>query len=120
LEAVTHLRYVILHHTGIPQPHYDLMLETSPGSPLATFRLPIWPLTKPAGVTPLGDHRREYLEYEGPLSNDRGRVRRVAGGTYHGVIRNDEQWEVVLDGSVRITIHRPPPGGDQWYVERKF
>ncbi len=30
----------------------------------------------------LGDHRRVYLEYEGPVSGDRGNVRRVDSGTY--------------------------------------
>src|SRR5687768_2217261 len=101
------LRYVILHHTGVPEVHYDLMLETAPGSALATFRLPTWPLTKSAPVTSLGDHRREYLEYEGPVSNDRGQVRRVAGGTYRTVMRNDDRWEVVLDGSVKLSIETP-------------
>ena len=117
---MTDLRYVILHHTGIQEPHYDLMLETAPGSALTTFRLAVWPLKKPTGAWPLGDHRREYLEFEGPLSGDRGRVRRVASGTYRTVTRNDDEWEAVLDGSVTITIYSAPPGSDQWYVERKF
>jgi hypothetical protein len=114
------LRYVVLHHTGIPEPHYDLMLESSPGSPLATFRFPVWPLKKPAVIHPLGDHRRDYLEYEGPVSGDRGEVRRVAAGTYRTADRTDDYWEVILDESVTLTIYRPPPGGDRWYAEPKF
>ena len=39
-----HLRYVILHHTEIPEPHFDLMFETLAGSELATFRALVWPI----------------------------------------------------------------------------
>ena len=114
------LRYVVLHHSGIAEPHYDLMFETAPGSQLATFRCPVWPLKKPAVVLPLGDHRREYLGYEGPVSGSRGEVKRVAAGTYRAAQRTHEYWEVTLDESVTITIFRPPPGGDHWYAEPKF
>jgi len=31
---------------------------------------------------PLGDHRLTYLEFEGPLGNDRGSVRQVESGIY--------------------------------------
>ncbi len=78
------LRYAVLHHTGVEQPHYDLLFETQPGSPLATYRCDRWPLE--AGTTlahRLPDHRRLYLEYEGPVSRNRGQVRRVASGTCH-------------------------------------
>src|SRR5580765_1966878 len=68
------LRYVILHHTGVPTPHYDLMFETDPGSPLATWRSPTWPITDPTLLERLADHRRDYLEYQGPLTNNRGEV----------------------------------------------
>ena len=73
------LRYVILEHHwyGI---HYDLMLEHQ--HVLQTWRLET-PLTvgnMPAVLLP--DHRLEYLTYEGPISGNRGNVRRVAEGTY--------------------------------------
>ena len=38
----------------------------------------------------LGDHRRDYLEYEGELSGNRGRVIRVAEGVFV------EQWETLM------------------------
>ena len=80
--AAAELRFVILHHEGIDDPHFDLMLETAPGSPLATWRSPIWPITERTALVQLANHRREYLEYEGEISGDRGRVRRVEAGTY--------------------------------------
>ena len=75
------LRYVILHHTGFGEPHYDLMFETEAGSELKTFRLPHWPIRQATAIESLKDHRRAYLEYEGPISGNRGEVRRVATGT---------------------------------------
>jgi hypothetical protein len=76
-----HLRYVILHHTGFGEPHYDLMFESAPGSTLMTWRATDWPLAEGDEITPISDHRREYLAYEGPLTNNRGQVRRIATGT---------------------------------------
>lgn len=34
------------------------------------------------GVVQNIEHRRLYLDYEGPISGDRGSVRRVDAGTY--------------------------------------
>jgi hypothetical protein len=55
------LRYVILHHGGIADPHFDLMFETLPGSDLATWRSQAWPIEEPTPLTRLKDHRRLYL-----------------------------------------------------------
>src|SRR6266545_229730 len=72
------LQLVLLHHTRIDEPHYDVMFETAPGSLLTTFRLPAPPSHDAIRAEKLGDHRRDYLEYEGSVSNNRGQVRRVA------------------------------------------
>ncbi|HUB24714.1 MAG TPA: hypothetical protein VL992_04730 [Tepidisphaeraceae bacterium] len=77
---MTPLRYVILRHEGWGEPHYDLMFETAPGSALATWRSPTWPPADMKQLTRLPDHRRDYLEYEGPVSNNRGFVRRIERG----------------------------------------
>ena len=80
----TGLRYVVLHHTGYGEDHFDLMLEVSAHDPLITLRSPVWPILEDVQLTPLGEHRREYLSYEGPVSGGRGDVKRVAAGTYDG------------------------------------
>ncbi len=76
-------RFVVLHHTGHPtEPdHYDLMIEADEG--LQTWRVMIAPDTVANDCTlqPLPTHRRDYLDYEGPISNNRGRVRRHDSGT---------------------------------------
>lgn len=75
------VRWVVLRHEGVADPHFDLMFETAPGSALRTYRIDRWPIDMAAGCTPLPDHRRQYLDYEGPISWNRGEVRRVAAGT---------------------------------------
>ncbi len=76
------LRFVVLHHTGVEVPHFDLMFERRAARGLLAFRLPAWPVTKELEIEPLARHRQEYLTYEGPVSNNRGEVKRVARGTY--------------------------------------
>ncbi len=75
------LRYVVLHHTGVADPHFDLMLERESGSLLQTWRSPTWPIKNAGTLAPLPDHRPIYLEYEGKVSGNRGTVRRVSTGT---------------------------------------
>ncbi len=62
--------------------HYDLMLESEGG--LLTFAVSKKPSANhtklPAIELPL--HRDAYLEYEGPVSGDRGTVNRVMAGTF--------------------------------------
>ena len=90
------LRYSILWHHDVSEPHYDLMFETYPGSDLATWRSPTWPIESPVDISRLKDHRRFYLEYEGDLSDHRGRVERVAGGACDVQINEGARWIVTL------------------------
>lgn len=77
-------RFVILEHDH-PFLHWDLMLEQD--GTLRTWRL----LEKPERTNQSGteieaerlaDHRSAYLEYEGPVSGDRGSVTRWDSGRY--------------------------------------
>ena len=95
------LRYVVLRHDGVADPHFDLMLEISPGAPLATWRLTEWPVKAATRLEKLPDHRQVYLEYEGPLSGDRGRVHRVEAGTY----TSEPQWDD--PHVIELTLSRP-------------
>lgn len=74
-------RFVILHHTGFGREHWDLMLER--GESLATWQLLSQPQSGEVGPVPavrIGDHRKAYLEYEGPVSGGRGQVQRFDHG----------------------------------------
>lgn len=80
MKAEQWLAYVVLHHTGHGPAHFDLMVEREPAGPLLTWRLEWWPAQGRVPADPLPAHRRDYLEYEGPISGERGEVRRVASG----------------------------------------
>lgn len=74
-------RFVILHHRTEEGEHWDLMLEQ--GEVLLTWQLlrdPFAPANYPIPARRIGDHRKLYLTYEGPLSGGRGTVRRVDEG----------------------------------------
>ncbi len=72
-------RFVILEHDH-PVRHWDLMLEAGDG--LRTWRLDRPPTPGQVVLAePIADHRKAYLDYEGPVSGGRGRVVRWDAGT---------------------------------------
>ena len=86
-------RYVILLHESHRDDHWDFMLEN--GDILTT-----WAMTPQLStdsftchVESLPDHRRAYLEYEGPVSHNRGTVRRIDEGIF----------EIMTPNSYRLT-----------------
>ena len=98
-------RFVLLYHEcppGCERPsHWDFMLEA--GDTLRTWALAESPRAWKAAQSktqalhpscpelsahdsvralPLGDHRRDYLDFEGPLSGNRGAVTRIDEGLF--------------------------------------
>src|SRR4051794_30620006 len=110
-------RFVILEHDH-PELHWDLMLET--GNALRTWRLaepPERPGTTIA-ATPLADHRLAYLDYEGPVSGDRGTVKRWDAGTFDLTDDSDGGLELWLVGQrVRGECRLIPSKDGQWSFE---
>ncbi len=113
------LRFALLRHECPPDyregPHWDLMLEREGRQEehrLATWSLlqlpPAWlspprdasePTTPVVGAiqaTRLPVHRAKYLDYEGPISGDRGTVRRVAGGSIRWIEAGENRCRVEL------------------------
>ncbi|MBK8914260.1 MAG: hypothetical protein IPM64_06595 [Phycisphaerales bacterium] len=83
------LRYVLLEHDtrsgsaadADPGVHWDLLIQRPDAESLWTWRLDRDPRPEGCAQTErIADHRPLYLEYEGPISGGRGRVRRVAAG----------------------------------------
>ena len=74
-------RFVVLEHDH-PALHWDLMLEAS--GVLQTWRLDQPPDAGSGSIdaTEVSDHRVAYLDYEGPVSGNRGRVRRWDAGDF--------------------------------------
>src|SRR5205823_6438693 len=109
------MRYVILHHEGFGEAHYDLMFESAPGSLLMTWRATDWPFAAGDVLTRIGDHRRDYLDYEGPVSNNRGQVRRVQSGTCQ-IASQSDQLTLHIDQPEPILILLKQKAGDRWVV----
>ena len=112
------LRYVVLRHSEISEPHFDLMFETLPGSALATWRSESWPIDHRTPLTRLRDHRRFYLDYEGQLSDQRGEVYRMAEGNCELNVGENAIWTIqLLSGSLPQRLVFRQISGDQWEVE---
>lgn len=114
-------RWVLLRH-ALPDgsSHLDWMLDRGDGQGLLSFRIGEGTDVRAAAAfvgERVGDHRREYLEYEGPISGGRGSVVRIAVGEA-GVIERAGEIRVVM-GS-RVLVGRPRRGtaaGDWWTFE---
>lgn len=114
-------RFVLLYHDCPPgysrSSHWDFMLEV--GDVLRTWALeqlpsswhvahhatqqvyincPTISSTNTVAAEQLGDHRREYLEFEGAVSGNRGHVMRIATGTYQMEIDSPTHYRVRIDG----------------------
>jgi hypothetical protein len=88
-------RFVVLTH-DYPFLHWDLMLEHE--GALRTWRLAGSPDAEGVEAEALPDHRLAYLDYEGPVSENRGTVERWDAGTYSLCSTGDERVWVVLHG----------------------
>ena len=90
-------RFVVLRHDGPQGLHWDFMLEMGRG--LATWALNREPdAPGPILAEALPEHRLAYLDYEGPLSGDRGAVSRWDRGSYELRIHTDSEVIAALCG----------------------
>lgn len=94
-------RFVVLHHVLPPDSarptHWDLLLER--GEALASWALAVAPRAgAEIRAEALADHRLAYLDYEGPVSGNRGTVSRWDEGTYEPLAISPERLEVELAG----------------------
>lgn len=131
-------RFVLLRHIGSPASslvsHWDLMLECD--GALATWRLDWLPQSwvaafgvhdstpsplaagESAHAVQLAPHRLAYLDYEGPLSGDRGSVSRWDDGRYDATHRNDDAWAFTLSGRIlRVQVQLKRRAGACWELE---
>jgi hypothetical protein len=111
-------RFVVLRHDSPRGLHWDLMLEAGPV--LKTWALGGEPC-RDALITAeaLADHRPAYLDYEGPLSAQRGSVLRWDQGSYTVARQNESEWVILaagerLQGQVRLARLPDQPGGWQF------
>lgn len=74
----------------VPPTERDTQTNTIPAPPV------------PAGIPAkrLPDHRKAYLDYEGPVSGNRGEVHIVDSGTYTLLAAGEAEWLIELAGRV--------------------
>jgi hypothetical protein len=116
-------RCVILEHSHHGGRHFDWLFEhpawpVGAAAPLWAGRIARPPRCWPGStarllVQPLAAHRRRYLDYQGPLSRDRGVVRRVDRGWVTALLWRESRAVLRLDlagwrGRVEL---RALPGG---------
>lgn len=112
-------QFVILRHT-LPAgseraDHFDLMLDE--GTQLLTWAIPDLPNAERQIAEELPPHRRDYLTYEGPVSNNRGEVARVVQGTFTWVQRAESEWIANLQSSqIHGELHLVRQAGSRWLV----
>ena len=66
---------------------------------------------------PLPDHRLIYLEYEGPLSDNRGTVSQCDAGNFQTTRREEQLWEFELAGSKITGCARLTCKKQEWLLE---
>src|ERR1051326_686453 len=105
-------RFVILEHDH-PHRHWDFMLES--GEVLRTWRLENVPeVDHVIRAEPLGDHRLAYLDYEGPVSGNRGTVKRWDFGSFTWTMDQAVEIAVELNGARvkgTMTLQKCSSGG---------
>ena len=109
-------RFVLLYHDHPRGEHWDLMLEDGPI--LATWEFPKMPeIGDRFEAKRLFDHGLHFLEYEGPISDDRGHVVRVAKGEFETVLRTESKWIVRFDSGPLGSLELTPsdPDRDVWH-----
>lgn len=100
------LRFVVLYHQMPPRDgrgnHWDFMLEEHDA--LTAWALDAVPELSEKSIpcVQLPPHRKHYLDYEGPVSNDRGTVKRYDIGTFEWIERSESKVVVRINGE-RLT-----------------
>jgi hypothetical protein len=115
---------VVLLHTQPNQPdHYDWLIdqpELSEEHRLITFRTtarPDQPGKLIAQKTP--NHRAFYLTHQGPLTNNRGRVVRVAAGHAHEWSQTESTIQCLLNWGIQTyacSAERQAEATDVWHI----
>ncbi|MBI1347968.1 hypothetical protein GC163_16965 [bacterium] len=112
------MRFAILTHDH-PFLHWDLLLEAGPVC--RTWRL----LSSPEDVRPIvaeaiPDHRLKYLDYEGPVSGNRGAVTRWDGGKMVWLTSTSTYVHVIVQGTRwqgKLSLHAPDRQ-NHWILQR--
>jgi hypothetical protein len=111
-------RFVIQKHTQEGQTHWDLMIEA--GEKLKTWRLENPPEKLATGktkATPIFDHDKKFLTYQGPVNNGKGMVEIVDEGTCTIESTNEIELKINFDGKKLKNNFRLVQKENNWFFE---
>lgn len=115
-------RFVLHKHSGHGPTHWDLMLET--GEKLATWQSDCCPTSSPLPMPmqKIFDHRSFYLDYEGEISGNRGRIERIDTGLLEILEQSPHYLQftlagALLKGTFELTCN--PASPDSWTLRLK-
>ena len=110
-------RFVVLEH-DYPFLHWDFLIEREDF--LEAWRLLNPPRAgAPVSAESLPDHRRIYLNYEGPVSGRRGSVRRIHAGLLQEFLDKDGVHYAIVDSDLatRCRLIRTDDDRALWQFE---
>jgi hypothetical protein len=92
--------FVLLEHTTRDGVHWDFIVEVAGHEALPTWRLLQNPLVQQDAIeaVSIAGHHRRFLDYEGPLREGRGRVRRLDRGEADVQEFDEQRLVAKLDG----------------------
>lgn len=112
------MRFAILTHDH-PFWHWDLLLEA--GEACRTWRLLSSPDSEgPIIAEAIPNHRLMYLDYEGPVTGNRGTVTRWDGGEMVWITATSTYVHVLVQGTRwpgRLSLHLTDRQ-DHWILQR--
>jgi len=101
-------RFVLLcHHTAKDQFHWDFLFEGPNACKTFSVTQKLAEKAQRTGtlectVTPLTDHRLAYLDYEGPVSDNRGFVERLDFGTCQTIGKTIHYQGQLCSGTINL------------------
>jgi len=101
VEGPAKKRFVIHKHTHGKDIHWDLMIEQE--NCLKTWRLEVPPeklATQKTKATPIFDHNKKFLTYQGPVNNGKGDVEIVDEGFYTTKSADENQMNINFEGKI--------------------
>ncbi len=101
MDTSTTRRFVIHKHTRGTDVHWDLMIEC--GDVLKTWRLGNPPEklgTEKTKATPIFDHDKKFLTYQGPVNNGTGNVELVDEGMCTIESDKENNLKITFEGKI--------------------
>ena len=118
---------ILIHTLPNEQSHFDWFIdqpEINAEHRLLSFRChhrPDFSSSSIQLVELLPNHRTAYLTYEGPVSNNRGSVHRVAAGSILELVKSAHSISILIQwDSIRIhyTLSRSDPNSSTWQLKQ--